>query len=43
MRAHFDYIDKPEYADYKTLLFREAATLPSFGPPPGPLTRTAPN
>ncbi|MGW9414271.1 FadR/GntR family transcriptional regulator [Arthrobacter cupressi] len=35
MRAHFDYIDKPEYAEYKTLLFRDAATLPSFSPPPG--------
>lgn len=43
MRAHFDYIDKPEYAEYKTLLFRDATTLPSFSPPPGPLTRTAPN
>jgi GntR family transcriptional repressor for pyruvate dehydrogenase complex len=43
MRAHFDYIDGSDYAEYRKLLFREAATLPSFSPamgrlPLGPLS-----
>jgi GntR family transcriptional repressor for pyruvate dehydrogenase complex len=32
MRAHFDYIDRPDYVEFKKLLFREAAPLPQLQP-----------
>jgi DNA-binding FadR family transcriptional regulator len=31
LRRHFDYIDRPEYAEFAATLFREAYALTSFG------------
>ena len=31
VRQHFEYIERPEYATFRTTLFREAHSLPTFG------------